>query len=82
MMILIPIKTDNGRLKTVDVIRYIKNHFPQIKVPDIDIMNVSLSMLALSNDNTRKCLKCTFIGTKWNNSLCVYTEGTLELIFG
>ena len=42
MMILIPIKTDNGRLKTVDVIRYIKNHFPQIKVPDIDIMNVSL----------------------------------------
>ena len=82
MMILIPIKTDNGRLKTVDVIRYIKNHFPQIKVPDIDIMNVSLSMLALSNDNKRKCLKGTFIGTKWNNSLCVYTEGTLELIFG
>lgn len=82
MMILIPIKTDNGRLKTVDVIRYIKNHFPQIKVPDIDIMNVSLSMLTLSNDNTRKCLKGTFVGTKWNNSLCVYTEGTLELIFG
>lgn len=81
-MILIPIKTDNGRLKTVDVIRYIKNHFPQIKVPDIDIMNVSLSMLTLSNDNTRKCLKGTFVGTKWNNSLCVYTEGTLELIFG
>ena len=82
MMVLIPIKTDNGRLKTVDVIRYIKNHFPQIKVPDIDIMNVSLSMLALSNDSTRKCLKGTFVGTKWNNSLCVYTEGTLELIFG
>ena len=82
MMILIPIKTDNGRLKTVDVIRYIKNHFPQIKVPDIDIMNVSLSMLALSNDNTGKCLKGTFVGTKWNNSLCVYTEGTLGLIFG
>ena len=82
MMVLIPIKTDNGRLKTVDVIRYIKNHFPQIKVPDIDIMNVSLSMLTLSNDNTRKCLKGTFVGTKWNNSLCVYTEGTLELIFG
>ena len=82
MMILIPIKTDNGRLKTVDVIRYIKNHFPQIQVPDIDIMNVSLSMLTLSNDNTRKCLKGTFVGTKWNNSLCVYTEGTLELIFG
>ena len=82
MMILIPIKTDNGRLKTVDVIRYIKNHFPQIKVPDIDIMNVSLSMLTLSNDNTRKCLKGTFVGTKWNNNLCVYTEGTLELIFG
>ena len=82
MMILIQIKTDNGRLKTVDVIRYIKNHFPQIKVPDIDIMNVSLSMLTLSNDNTRKCLKGTFVGTKWNNSLCVYTEGTLELIFG
>ena len=81
-MILIPIKTDNGRLKTVDVIRYIKNHFPQIKVPDIDIMNVSLSMLTLSNDNTRKCLKGTFVGTKWNSSLCVYTEGTLELIFG
>lgn len=81
-MILIPIKTDNGRLKTVDVIRYIKNHFPQIQVPDIDIMNVSLSMLTLSNDNTRKCLKGTFVGTKWNNSLCVYTEGTLELIFG
>ena len=80
-MILIPIKTDNGRLKTVDVIRYIKNHFPQIQVPDIDIMNVSLSMLTLSNDNTRKCLKGTFVGTKWNNSLCVYTEGTLELIF-
>ena len=82
MMVLIPIKTDNGRLKTVDVIRYIKNHFPQIKVPDIDIMNISLSMLTLSNDNTRKCLKGTFVGTKWNNSLCVYTEGTLELIFG
>ena len=82
MMILIPIKTDNGRLKTVDVIRYIKNHFTQIQVPDIDIMNVSLSMLTLSNDNTRKCLKGTFVGTKWNNSLCVYTEGTLELIFG
>ena len=81
-MILIPIKTDNGRLKTVDVIRYIKNHFPQIKVPDIDIMNVSLSMLTLSNDNTRKCLKGSFVGTKWNDSLCVYTEGTLELIFG
>ena len=64
MMVLIPIKTDNGRLKTVDVIRYIKNHFPQIKVPDIDIMNVSLSMLTLSNDNTRKCLKGIFVGTK------------------
>ena len=37
-------------------------------------MNVSLSMLALSNDNTRKCLKGTFVGTKWNNNLCVYTE--------
>ena len=76
------INLHDGRLKTVDVIRYIKNHFPQIQVPDIDIMNVSLSMLTLSNDNTRKCLKGTFVGTKWNNSLCVYTEGTLELIFG
>ena len=81
MMILIPIKTDNGRLKTVDVIRYIKNHFPQIKVPDIDIMNISLSMLTLAEDNTKKCIDGLLEGVTWNNEKCKYTDYKCTLVF-
>ena len=73
----------DGKITVKNTMLYIMENVPQIKIPtDIDIMNISLSMLTLSNDNTRKCLKGTFVGTKWNNNLCVYTEGTLELIFG
>ena len=36
---------------------YIMENVPKIKIPaDMDIMNVSLSMLTLAEDNTKKCI--------------------------
>ena len=76
--ITIPIKTDKkGKLITVNALIQIKNYTDRIIFPNIDINNISLSMLTL--ENGKKCIRGYYIGKKWDGDK--WTNGDLELIF-
>ena len=44
---------NNGKITVRDVLCYIMQNIPQIKVPDADISTISLSQLTLTEDSTK-----------------------------
>ena len=69
----------DGKITVKNVLEYIMQNVPQIKVPDTDINTISLSQLTLAEDNTKKCVDGYAEGTTWIGGRC--TEYQFTLIF-
>ena len=69
----------DGKITVKNVLEYIMQNVPQIKVPDTDINTISLSQLTLAEDNTKKCVDGYAEGTTWINGKC--TQYVFTLIF-
>ena len=70
---------NNGKITVRDVLCYIMQNIPQIKVPDTDINTISLSQLTLTEDSTKKCVDGYTEGITWIGGRC--TEYQFTLIF-
>ena len=71
---------DNDEKITVkNVLEYIMQNVPQIKVPDADIARIPLEDLTLTEDNTKKCVDGYTEGITWIDGRC--TEYQFTLIF-
>ena len=70
---------NDGKITVKNVLEYIMQNVPQIKVPDTDINTISLSQLTLAEDNTKKCVDGYAEGTTWINGKC--TQYVFTLIF-
>ena len=70
---------NNGKITVRDVLYYIMQNIPQIKVPDTDINTISLSQLTLTEDRTKKCVDGIAEGRTWINGRC--TQYVFTLIF-
>ena len=70
---------NNGKITVRDVLCYIMQNIPQIKVPDTDINTISLSQLTLMEDSTKKCVDGYTEGITWIGGRC--TEYQFTLIF-
>ena len=74
------ITADNdGKITVKNVLEYIIQNIPQIKVPDADITKIPLATLTLTEDNTKKCVDGYAEGTTWIGGRC--TEYQFTLIF-
>ena len=69
----------DGKITVKNVLEYIMQNVPQIKVPDTDINTISLSQLTLAEDNTKKCVDGIAEGRTWINGRC--TQYVFTLIF-
>ena len=70
---------NNGKITVRDVLYYIMQNIPQIKIPDTDISTISLSQLTLTEDRTKKCVAGIAEGRTWINGKC--TQYVFTLIF-
>ena len=71
-----------GKITVKNTMLYIMENIPQVKIPaDMDIMDISLSMLTLADDNTKKCINGLLEGITWNNEKCAYTDYKCTLVF-
>ena len=70
---------NNGKITVRDVLCYIMQNIPQIKVPDADISTISLSQLTLTEDKNKKCVDGIAEGRTWINGKC--TQYVFTLIF-
>ena len=70
---------NNGKITVRDVLYYIMQNIPQIKIPDTDISTISLSQLTLTEDRTKKCVDGIAEGRTWIGGRC--TEYQFTLIF-
>ena len=70
---------NNGKITVRDVLCYIMQNIPQIKVPDADISKIPLADLTLTEDNTKKCVDGYTEGITWIGGRC--TEYQFTLIF-
>lgn len=70
---------NNGKITVRDVLCYIMQNIPQIKVPDTDINTISLSQLTLAEDITKKCVDGIAEGRTWIGGRC--TQYVFTLIF-
>ena len=70
---------NNAKITVRDVLCYIMQNIPQIKVPDADIDNISLSQLTITEDSTKKCVDGIAEGRTWINGRC--TQYVFTLIF-
>lgn len=70
---------NNGKITVRDVLCYIMQNIPQIKVPDADISTISLSQLTLTEDKNKKCVDGIAEGRTWINEKC--TQYVFTLIF-
>ena len=71
--------TNNGKITVRDVLCYIMQNIPQIKVPDADITKIPLADLTLADDSTKKCVDGIAEGRTWINGRC--TQYVFTLIF-
>ena len=46
---------NDGKITVKNVLEYIMQNVPQIKVPDADIARIPFADLTLTEDNTKKC---------------------------
>ena len=78
MRIIFTISPDeNGRITVTNVIKYIRQNVPQIKVPDADITRIPIAALSLVEDNTKTCIDGYASGKKWENGKFIEYEFTL-----
>ena len=70
---------NDGKITVKNVLEYIMQNIPQIKVPDADINKIPLADLTLAEDNTKKCVDGYAEGTTWINGKC--TQYVFTLIF-
>ena len=69
----------DGKITVKNVLEYIIQNIPQIKVPDADITKIPLATLTLTEDNTKKCVDGYTEGITWIDGR--YTEYQFTLIF-
>lgn len=69
-----------GKITVKEVLNYIIRNISEIKVPDMDIMQIPLVSLTLSDDNIKYCVDGQICGTKWQEGK--YIEYEITLIFG
>ena len=69
----------DGKITVKNVLEYIMQNVPQIKVPDADITKIPLATLTLTEDNTKKCVDGYTKGITWIDGR--YTEYQFTLIF-
>ena len=68
----------DGKITVKNTILYIIENVPQVKIPaNIDIMDISLSMLTLTGDSTKKCIDGYAEGVSWVNGKCTQYKFTL-----
>ena len=70
----------DGKITVKEILTYIIQNLPEIKVPDTDIMQIPLAALALSEDSTKHCIDGEAYAKKWKDGR--YTEYEITLIFG
>ena len=70
---------NNGKITVRDVLCYIMQNVPQIKVPDADITKIPLAALTLADDGNKKCVDGIAEGITWIGGRC--TEYQFTLIF-
>ena len=70
---------NDGKITVKNVLEYIMQNVPQIKVPDADIARIPLADLILTEDNTKKCVDGYTEGITWIGGR--YTEYQFTLIF-
>ena len=70
---------NDGKITVKNILEYIIQNIPQIKVPDADITRIPLASLMLADDNTKKCVDGYTEGKTWINGKC--TEYQFTLIF-
>ena len=70
---------NDGKITVKNVLEYIMQNIPQIKVPDADINTISLSQLTLIEDKNKKCVDGIAEGRTWINGRC--TQYVFTLIF-
>ena len=70
---------NDGKITVKNVLEYIMQNVPQIKVPDADITKIPLATLTLTEDNTKKCVDGYTEGITWIGGR--YTEYQFTLIF-
>ena len=69
----------DGKITVKNVLEYIMQNVPQIKVPDANITRIPLADLTLTEDNTKKCVDGYTEGITWIGGR--YTEYQFTLIF-
>ena len=70
---------NDGKITVKNVLEYIIQNVPQIKVPDADITKIPLAALTLTEDRTKKCVDGIAEGRTWINGKC--TQYVFTLIF-
>ena len=70
---------NDGKITVKNVLEYIMQNVPQIKVPNADIARIPLADLTLTEDNTKKCVDGIAEGITWIGGRC--TEYQFTLIF-
>ena len=70
---------NDGKITVKNVLEYIMQNIPQIKVPDADVTKIPLAALTLADDSTKKCVDGYTEGITWINGKC--TEYQFTLIF-
>ena len=55
----------DGKITVKEILIYIIQNLPEIKVPDADIMQIPLAALALSEDSTKHCIDGEAYVKKW-----------------
>ena len=70
---------NDGKITVKNVLEYIMQNVPQIKVPDADISKIPLADLTLADDSTKKCVDGIAEGRTWINGK--YTQYVFTLIF-
>ena len=70
---------NDGKITVKNVLEYIMQNIPQIKVPDTDINKIPLADLTLTEDRTKKCVDGIAEGRTWIGGRC--TEYQFTLIF-
>lgn len=70
---------NDGKITVKNVLEYIMQNIPEIKVPDADISKIPLADLTLADDSTKKCVDGIAEGRTWINGKC--TQYVFTLIF-
>lgn len=70
----------DGKITVKEILTYIIQNLPEIKVPDADIMQIPLAALTLSDDSNKHCIDGEIYGRKWQDGK--YIEYEITLIFG